>query len=133
MSTTMSDISTTTAKGTTRAAFEPIWIGSEATSAITCQPWCEDGEGHAGEQNAEDQWCHGTEHRLPLRLEGTSSGGGLEPEYVTVYPQKTFGVEPSVFFGVGWSGRGWKMTPDEALRFARELVLAAEQIKAAAA
>ena len=127
MSTTMSDISTT------NAACGVIWIGSEAAPAISCQPWCEDGGGHAGEQDPEDQWCHGTEHRLPLRLEGTCSDGGLEPEYVTVYPQKTVGVEPSVFFGVGWRGRGWKMTPDEALLLAHELVHAAEQIKAATA
>jgi hypothetical protein len=126
MSITMSDISTS------NDASGPIWIESEAVPAITCQPWCEDGGGHAGEQCAEDQWCHGKEHRLPLRLEGTSSGGGLEPEYVTVHPQKTFGVEPSVFFGVG-ELRGWHMTPDEALLFARELVLAAEQIKAVSA
>lgn len=81
----------------------------------------------------EDQACAGPERRLPLRLvEMRYEDRGWLHKFFTVYSQKNFAAEPSVFLGLGESS-GWDMTPDEALLLAHELVLAAEQIKAAKA
>jgi hypothetical protein len=104
------------------------------TSApITCQPWCEYGDGHTDEMPGE-QMCSGIERRVLLHLAQKAKGGfpGHEPrwahDFLTVYPEKLFGGEPTVFLGRG-EAAGASLTLDEARQVATELLFAVTQIE----
>jgi hypothetical protein len=104
----------------------------QTSPPITCQPWCESGDGHPHEV-VTDQCCNGIEHRVPLHLTEMRDVAviGAEPDwqhdYLTVYPQKWFAREPVVFLGQGET-TGVMMTPDEARQLAAELLDAVAQI-----
>ena len=123
MTATMPDIATD--------RFEPIWIEPEAIAPVTCQSWCADGSGHTDVQVAEDQWCHGREHRFPMRLEGFSVDGGPSRDYLTAHSAKTMGEEPKVFVGHG-EGRGVYLTPGETELWAQHLLLVMAEVRSAA-
>src|SRR5450631_4225614 len=99
---------------------------------ITCQPWCQYGDGHTSEEPG-DQMCSGIERRVPLYLTEMTNGAcpGEEPrwahDFLTVYPEKLFGREPTLFLGRG-ELPGASLTLDEARQVATELLFAVTQI-----
>jgi hypothetical protein len=99
-------------------------LPSSAVELITCQPWCEHGDGHPNEKVREDQWCFGVEHRVHLSTEPEMlmSDGSKEQQHLNTYLlRQADDTAPRVFIGHD-DGFGKSATLDEARRFALEIL-----------
>jgi hypothetical protein len=95
-------------------------LASPAVGPITCQPWCQESDGHPTERGREDQRCFGVEHRVHLSTEPTTltSDGSIVPTYLNTYlSRQADDAAPRVFIGHG-EGSGKSATLDEARQFA---------------
>jgi hypothetical protein len=100
----------------------------QTCAPITCQPWCQAGDGHATESVREDQYCFGVEHWVQLSTESTllMSDGSTERQYLTAYViQQADDTAARVFIGFN-EGKGMAATLDEARRFALEILTLVE-------
>lgn len=91
---------------------------------ITCEPWCEAGDGHPNMRLREDQCCLGLEHRVGLSHEPTElfGEGSTEQQYLNTYLMRhPDEKEPRVFIGYN-EAPGRPATVDEARRFAHEIL-----------
>ena len=101
-----------------------IASASPAIEPITCQPWCQNGDGHPDEKMREDQSCLGVEHRVHLSTEPTEllSDESTEQQHLTTYLlRQANDTAPRVFIGHG-KGSGKSATLEEARRFALEIL-----------
>lgn len=74
MSTTLSDISTSTTGAT-----------SPSCSPVVCPEWCTSTTGHAEEDHVEDQWHHGESEEVTLsRHDLLSNGRTFQMQYLSV-------------------------------------------------
>ena len=95
-----------------------------AVELITCQPWCEHGDGHPNQRLREDQWCFGVEHRVHLSTEPKMlmADGSTEQQHLNTYLlRQADDTAPRVFIGHD-DGFGKSATLDEARRFALEIL-----------
>ena len=98
---------------------------------ITCQPWCESGDGHPDQRLREDQCCFGPEHRVPLSHEPDELFGeaSTEQQYLNTYLMRLADDKaPRVFIGYN-EAPGRSATMDEARRFALEILALADGLK----
>jgi hypothetical protein len=99
-------------------------LASPTVEPIICQPWCQDGHGHAAERAREDQWCIGIEHRVTLSTEPTMlmSNGSIEQQHLNTFLlRQADDTAPRVFIGSN-EGSGKSATFDEARQFALEIL-----------
>jgi hypothetical protein len=91
---------------------------------ITCQPWCEEGDGHPHEKVREDQCCCGVERRVLLSTEPTMlmSDGSSQPQHLNAHLiRQADDTATRVFIGHD-DGFGKSATLDEARQFALEIL-----------
>lgn len=91
---------------------------------ITCQPWCETGDGHPHQRSREDQCCFGLEHRISLSDEPAELMGdaSTEQQYLNAYLMRLADdTAPRVLIGYN-EAAGRPATADEARRFAHEIL-----------
>lgn len=57
-------------------------MATESMGPVKCQPWCTDGDGHAGQAFLEDQGCWGRDHVVVCTLDepGIESVGTFSSE-----------------------------------------------------
>jgi len=99
---------------------------------ITCQPWCEAGDGHPNQRLREDQCCFGPEHRVPLSHEPDELFGeaSTEQQYLNTYLMRLADdTAPRVFIGYN-EAPGRPATLDEAWRFALEILALVDGLEA---
>jgi hypothetical protein len=99
---------------------------------ITCQPWCEEGDGHPRESVREDQCCYGVEHRVLLSTEPTMlmSDGRCEQQHLNTHLiRQADDTVTRVFIGHD-DGFGKSATFEEARRFANEILSSVNHFEA---
>jgi hypothetical protein len=99
-------------------------MSNTAIEPITCQPWCESGDGHPGPSLRDGQSCLGVEHKVTLSTESTElmADGSTGQGYATTYlMQHTDFATPRVFIGHD-DADGAVATLEEARRFALEIL-----------
>jgi hypothetical protein len=99
-------------------------LPSPVVEPITCQPWCEHGDGHPNHRLREDQCCSGVEHRVHLSTEPTMlmSDGSTQQQHLNTHLlRQADDAAPRVFIGHD-DGYGKSATLDEARRFALEIL-----------
>lgn len=97
------------------------------TEPITCQPWCEDGDGHVSELFAEDQRCE-SEHRQTF----PQSAGEPDYDQVTAFARQRRD-EPAVvalYIYFGSTDEVIELTTEEARQVAANLIAVADEIEA---
>ena len=95
-------------------------MSDTAIEPITCQPWCESGDGHPGQSLRDGQSCLGVEHKVTLSTEPTElmASGSTGQGYATTYlMQHADHATPRVFIGHD-DADGALATLEEARRFA---------------
>jgi len=99
-------------------------MSDTAIEPITCQPWCESGDGHPGQSLRDGQSCLGVEHKVTLSTEPTElmASGSTGQGYATTYlMQHADHATPRVFIGHD-DADGALATLEEARRFALEIL-----------
>lgn len=107
---------------------------SATVPAVTCEPWCEDGDGHPHERHADDQWCMSpwqVVHPAPAAL----SHGEVGRERLSVAAQRrryVDGGRPLVLIWSEFHDTEIWLSASDARALADELVAAARLIEEAA-
>ena len=99
---------------------------------ITCQPWCQANDGHPNQRLREDQCCFGPEHRVPLSKEPDELFGeaSTEQQYLNTYLMRLVDDKAARIF-IGYNeAPGRPATPDEARRFALEILALVDGLEA---
>ena len=107
-------------------------LPSSAVEPISCQPWCEHGDGHPHEKVREDQWCFGVEHRVHLSTEPEMlmSDGSKEQQHLNTYLlRQADDTAPRVFIGHN-EAPGRLATLDEPWQFALEILALVDGLEA---
>jgi hypothetical protein len=97
---------------------------SPALEPITCQPWCDHGEGHSYQGVSEDSCCTGVEHRVYLSTEPTMlmSDGSMQQQHLNTHLLRGADDTASRVFIGHDDGFGKSATLDEARRFALSIL-----------
>ncbi|MEP7193372.1 MAG: hypothetical protein ABI903_10940 [Actinomycetota bacterium] len=101
---------------------------------VSCQPWCEAGDGHPNMRLREDQCCFSVEHRVQLSLEPTEmfGEGSTEQQYLNTYLMRSADdKEPRVFIGYN-EAPGRPATMNEAREFAHKILALIGDVEAQA-
>ena len=94
---------------------------------ITCQPWCEDGDGHPNEIFPEDQWCMSAEQTVQVSHYPSFKGpdGVFAPEEVTVYASQHQVAAGTVTVSLGGADT-LLLSPAEARAIAAAMIASAD-------